>query len=124
MQDHHGGIYQAGGWLYAGTTGGDTEYYVDDKWRKARNFRSSDFSKYSGMDYSTLPKRKTPGKHRYLMPLDDAMRLQIEPLRKPYPKRAGSADSGTSGIQPGGSGAIPTSALSNNSPEIDHGEEA
>jgi hypothetical protein len=27
------------------------------------------------------------GKHRYLYPLDDAMRKQIEPLRKPYPKR-------------------------------------
>jgi hypothetical protein len=27
------------------------------------------------------------GKYRYLMPLDEAMRKQIEPLRKPYPKR-------------------------------------
>ena len=27
------------------------------------------------------------GKHRYLYPLDRAMRKQIEPLRKPYPKR-------------------------------------
>ena len=26
-------------------------------------------------------------KHKYLFPLDDAMRKQIEPLRKPYPKR-------------------------------------
>jgi hypothetical protein len=27
------------------------------------------------------------GKHRYLYPLDDAMRKQIAPLSKPYPKR-------------------------------------
>ena len=30
---------------------------------------------------------EVPGKHRYIMPLDDAMRKQIEPLAKPYPKR-------------------------------------
>ncbi len=33
-----------------------------------------------------------PGKHRYLMPLDDAMRAQIAPLAKPYPKRAKDQD--------------------------------
>lgn len=32
-------------------------------------------------------------------------------LSKPYNKRAGSADSGTPGDQPGGGGATPTSAL-------------
>ena len=37
------------------------------------------------------------GKHRYLMPLDDAMRKQIQSLAKPYPKRVTSADSGTLG---------------------------
>lgn len=111
MQDHHGGIYQAGGWVYTGVTGGDTEYRIGGKWRKARNFRSSDFSKYSGMDYSNLPARKTPGKHRYLMPLDDEMRQRIEPLRKPYPKRERSAENGTPGIQSGGGGVNPTRSL-------------
>lgn len=43
---------------------------------------------------------------------DDEMRKKIEPLRKPYPKRAGSADSGTAGLQPVGGGANPTPALS------------
>jgi hypothetical protein len=50
-------------------------------------------------------------KYRYLMPLDDAMRKQIEPLRKPYPKRAGSIGSDAPGLQPGEGGANPTSAL-------------
>ena len=30
---------------------------------------------------------ETARKHKYLYPLDDDMRRQIEPLRKPYPKR-------------------------------------
>jgi len=50
-------------------------------------------------------------KHKYVMPLDGEIRAKIEPLAKPYPKRAGSADSGTPGIQPGRGGATPTSAL-------------
>jgi hypothetical protein len=112
MQGHHGGIYQANGWIYTGVTGGDTEYWIDGKWRKARNFRSSDFSKYSGMDYAKLPSRKTPGKHRYLMPLDAEMRAKVAPLAKPYPKRAGSSDGGTSPDQGGGGGSTPTPALS------------
>jgi hypothetical protein len=28
----------------------------------------------------------TKGKRKYLMPMDKAMRRQIEPLRRPYPK--------------------------------------
>ena len=30
---------------------------------------------------------KVPGKHRYLYPLDRAMRRQIAPLAQPYPKK-------------------------------------
>ena len=30
---------------------------------------------------------KVEPKYKYFMPLDDEMRKQIEPLRKPYPKR-------------------------------------
>lgn len=35
------------------------------------------------------------GKHRYLMPLDKKMKKQIEPLRKPYPKKQGAIDGGS-----------------------------
>ncbi len=53
---------------------------------------------------------QVPGssKHKYLMPLDDAMRKRIEPLRKPYPKRApveGDA------VPPLNGGAAPTRTL-------------
>jgi hypothetical protein len=123
---HHGGIYQAGNWVYTGKTAEGFEWRVGERRLNKRAFTGIQFGKAGSVADVPSGARKviTQGKHRYLMPLDDAMRLQIEPLRKPYPKRAGSAGSGTSGIQPGGSGAIPTSALSNNSPEIEHGEEA
>lgn len=122
---HHGGIYQAMGWVYAGKTAGDTEYFIDGQWRKQRVFRSSEWSKYSGIDYRNLTKRSTEPKHRYLMPLDDDMRKQIEPLRKPYPKRAGSAVGGTSPDQGGRGGSIPTPALSDQDPpaEVTNGKE-
>ena len=58
-------------------------------------------------------KIRTPGKHRYLYPLDDEMRKQIEPLRKPYPKRisGGSNLSDAPGDHPGEGGSIPTPPL-------------
>jgi hypothetical protein len=51
---------------------------------------------------------ETPGKHKYLMPLDDAMRAQIKPLRKPYPKRAKQASAGDQSVS---GGAAPTCTL-------------
>jgi hypothetical protein len=54
---------------------------------------------------------KGSSKNRYLMPLDAEMKARIEPLRKPYPKRERSADSGTPGNQSGRGGATPTRSL-------------
>ena len=101
VHGHVGGIYQAGNWIYTGTTKPDVQYYRDGKWMHHRTATSKGSAK-------GLPSRPLPGKHRYLMPLDDEMRKQIEPLRKPYPKRVTKA---TSGDQSGGGGAIPTHAL-------------
>ena len=53
----------------------------------------------------------TSQKHKYGYPLDNAMRAQLEGMGAPYPKRAGSADSGTADHQSAGGGASPTSAL-------------
>lgn len=108
---HHGGVYQAMNWVFTGTTDGDTEYFIDGKWRKQRVFRSSDWSRYTEMDYSHLPKRKSLPKYRYLYPLDAAMRAQIAPLAKPYPKRATSIQDAPA-VHAGESGAAPTVALS------------
>lgn len=78
---HTGGVYQAAGWAYDGQQQGQTEYL----WR-GRQCHGRSVTAMRGTTVG-LPKVTIPGKHRYLYPLDDAMRAQIEPLRKPYPKR-------------------------------------
>lgn len=104
---HHGGIYQAGGWLCAGEAKG-TDMVLDKVTKRPIHARSY-FSKYGtkkGASWIAVPI-----KHKYLYPLDEEMKRKIEPLRKPYPKRAGSspvehpASSGEVG------GSIPTPAL-------------
>jgi hypothetical protein len=127
-EGHHGGIYQGGGWVYAGESGSATKYLHDGRWKHSREVNAVSFASTgqpgSGKirNWQSLPKKQFPGKHKYLMPLDDAMRAQIAPLSRPYPKkitRAGSADSGTPGTQPGRDGATPISALQTHH---DHGQ--
>lgn len=93
-ENHHGGIYQAMNWLYVGTTSAD--YAIIDKSGKrwhSRMVSSTGVKKAFGV-YKRVIKPsdgvrvELPGKHKYLYPLDKAMRRQIEPLAKPYPKRA------------------------------------
>jgi hypothetical protein len=114
VEDHHGGIYQAGGWLYAGKTAGSFEWRIGEQRLNKRAFTGQQFGggrRSVSQIPSTAKKVQTPGKHRYLMPLDDEMRQRIEPLRKPYPKRERSAENGTPGIQSGGGGVNPTRSL-------------
>lgn len=88
VQQHHGGVYQAGNWLYTGETSGTTQWLHQGKWKHNREVTSGAFGRNGAIkDYQSLPSRELPGKHRYLYPLDDAMREQIAPLAKPYPKR-------------------------------------
>jgi hypothetical protein len=108
---HHGGIYQAGNWVYAGRTAQSFEWRVGERRLNKRAYTGINFGSARAEVPSNARKVITRGKYRYLMPLDDGMRTQIEPLRKPYPKRERSADSGTPGNQPGGGGATPTRSL-------------
>jgi hypothetical protein len=88
-QGHHGGIYQAGGWLYVGVSKGVPQlYYAGRIWHSKA--LSTSFPKLSHSDLSV---KKLPGtdKHKYLMPLDAEMREKILPLSQPYPKRAKQA---------------------------------
>lgn len=86
---HHGGIYQAGGWIFCGNTQASDEYVFRGKRWQGRSFRHS----YKGMEnHPAVQKVKGSSKHRYLMPLDDEMRAKIAPLAKPYPKRAKEQD--------------------------------
>src|SRR3990167_1894020 len=115
-EGHHGGIYQAGGWIYSGRSSSTPKYITPTG--NILHGRQVSITGYKPQ-YGTM--RRVPkisdckvipqlDKHRYLYPLDSAMRLQIAPLAKPYPKRAGSAESGTAEPTAGG-GASPTPAL-------------
>lgn len=111
-QGHHGGIYQAGNWIYTGRSQGSIEWFPENRWKHNREITAGAFGGARKLqNYSHLPKRKTLGKHTYLYPLDAEMRARIAPLAKPYPKRARSIDSDASGFQQKEGGATPTRAL-------------
>jgi len=92
-QGHVGGIYKAGGWVYAGKMP-STREFIDKNGRRwhgrmiSATGRSKVFGKYRNvLKSSDCTAIKVPGKYRYLMPLDDDMRKQILPLSLPYPAR-------------------------------------
>ncbi len=115
-QGHHGGIYQATNWIYDGSVS-THGYRVNGKIEHPKTLHS----RY-GKGGQSIPwlrqhidkkaERVVAAiKHRYLMPLDDEMRKQIEPLRKPYPKRVRSIAGDASAIQAEEGGSIPTRTL-------------
>jgi len=100
-QGHHGGIYQAGNWIY------DHDVKLDGLIVNGKLMhRKSIYSKYG---FNSVEKLKKIGinckwatgkpKHRYLMPLDKHMRKKIMCLAKPYPKSAQNIDSDVSSYQ-------------------------
>lgn len=109
-QGHHGGIYQAGNWLYAGCTSKKVDYWVGDRKLQRRAYTGQNFGKGRLPLPSGAVMRESPPKHRYLMPLDPEMRARIEPLRKPYPKRP-KHSSDAAGHQLAEGGAEPTRTL-------------
>ena len=79
-EGHNGGIYQAGNWIYTGLTPKDVLYWVNNKWSHKRSL-------WKRIDHSTLKKKTTLGKHRYIMPLNKKDRVRFEHLSQPYPLR-------------------------------------
>ena len=95
-QGHHGGVYQANGWIYTGRSADSLQRFHEGRWKHAREISGGAFGgKRKVQNYQSLPSQVSSGKHRYLLPLDKGMREQVEQLRQPYPKRVGSAASGT-----------------------------
>ena len=101
---HYGGIYQASNWVYVGEStpgvyfklpdgtithnrnlmgpkgfGGSSTKEIQQRYTDWRN---------KALKEGKITKITTLPKHKYLYPLTDDMRSRIEPLRKPYPKRA------------------------------------
>lgn len=120
-QGHHGGIYQGGNWYYIGLSSKDVAFIDSDGNRHhSRNVSESGFKVHCGVSTkckkpSEMRRINIPPKHKYLMPLDADMKKQIEPLRKPYPKRVPSKDSVASDLRSEEGGANPTGALQNTS---------
>jgi hypothetical protein len=110
-QGHHGGIYQAGNWIYTGRISPPTEYIWQGRWVHSMQIQTMI---RSGHVKSRKDLKKRPGsvKHRYLMPLDPDMRARVQHLAKPYPKRAGSLASEATPTPGREGGATPTPALS------------
>lgn len=110
-QGHIGGIYQAicpcSGSAYTGHSQAQREVALGGAIVHKRTINSM-FGSVKGFEKSAMM-----WKHKYVCPLDAAMKAQIEPLRKPYPKRvcAESIAVDAPGVQPGEDGATPISAL-------------
>lgn len=124
---HIGAIYQAGNWFYTGLTLASDEYIVNGVRMHGRALRSTRSThRLRNIEADNVlewvkrvidPKAKPiegSSKYRYLYPLDRAMRKQIAPLAKPYPKRdtrgLGERDNAPGSNRETG-GASPTSPL-------------
>ena len=112
---HHGGIYQAAGWIYLGTSFG--RYIVTN----GRVEHPRTLGSRYGVGGQSLPWLRThvdpnakqimaKPKHRYVFPLDDEIRARIAPLAKPYPKRDRSRENAAP-LPNGEGGVIPTRSL-------------
>lgn len=82
-QYHHGGVYQANGWLYTGTTAPDKQYRdATGRIWHSREVSPSGRKKIVGA-WTNVPRPqdceiiRIPGKHRYAMPLDEEARRII-----------------------------------------------
>jgi hypothetical protein len=87
---HIGKIYQAGNWIYLGTSK-STPIYVDPSGREYHH-RLLTGKQFDGADPPVDPKTlrvvHRPDKYRYAYPLDRAMRRRLAKMAKPYPVAA------------------------------------
>jgi hypothetical protein len=80
-EGHHGGIYQACNWVYTGLSSKAIKVFYKGKWSHKKTVDDS------GVNQTFLDKKTVEGKHRYLMPLNEQMKIKVAKLAKPYPKR-------------------------------------
>ena len=117
-----GTIYQACGWAYLGR-GQVSKQYVAPNSRIWNNRTFTGWCARVGVGLDTGRARlvaagwrveRANAKHRYAVLVgrpDPALASRLESMKQPYPKRVGSAGSGTPGLQPGRGGATPTPTL-------------
>lgn len=117
-EGHHGGIYQAAGWIYTGDYDSSGDSYLVNGIKTHAKTLHSRYGK-GGQSLAWLRKNIDPNarrlqgkpKHRYLLPLDSEIRARIEPLAKKYPKRGSSLEVEQPPIQVVEGGAVPTDPL-------------
>ncbi len=89
-QGHHGGIYQAGNWIYTGRSTAQAELIVNGKPMHKRTAHSlygtASPEKITAKTGKTVTWSPIYWKHTYLMPLDKQTRRQTLKLAKPYPQ--------------------------------------
>lgn len=97
---HHGGVYQACGWTYCGTSDAAT-YYIDRRGKvwHARNIGTSECRGNDGWrtrkhSAAGMRKEKRPGKHRYVWAIDPTLRTQVDAMALSYPKSCVTSDTG------------------------------
>jgi hypothetical protein len=94
-QGHHGGIYQATNWIYSGNVELPS-WIIHGKKIHPRSvvmaYGSQAIDCVKQIDPNAM--RIFGIKHRYLFPLDEEIRVKIEHLAKPYPKRVKQAMTG------------------------------
>lgn len=91
---HHGGIYQAAGWTYAGTSAPSTGYRAPSgEIKHSRVVTPTGYNRQFGATKrawraEVFEKVTLPGKHLYLLGLDRPTRRAVAKLAKPFPARA------------------------------------
>lgn len=92
---HHGGIYQAGGWMFHGMGMQNDEVMVHGKVRHKKTLHGKGWT--SSIDWlraNVDPNAEVivkPPKLRYVYPLDKQMRRRMEKVRRDPPARIGVA---------------------------------
>ena len=99
-EGHLGRIYQAGNWIYTGTSAPARMLVHQGRKLHRRHYTGSTFDNPKAKPPPGSVWVPVPGKHRYVMPLDRRMRRQVLKLRKPYPQPADALTEGT-GPPPG-----------------------
>ena len=113
-QGHHGGIYQAGNWVYTGTGSSAFFYRINGKLTHPRSIGAKGLPQNlegAKKINKNAERVEIPGKHRYLMPLNKKTRRQILKLNKPYPKSVKSIEDDALSFQDKEGGSIPTLTL-------------
>jgi hypothetical protein len=116
-QGHIGAIYQAGGWLYLGTTEKSKQYKdcTGKLWHSRMIRRSGKVKSFGKYIPALKPEQceiiECPPKYKYAMPLEVNIREELEKISKPYPKRVSSLKVKRDSFQNREGGAIPTETL-------------